>query len=72
MKIQQSCNEKPTSPLPSSLPAGTVFKLSGFTTLYLKLMTGFASLSDNKFIEVNNFANYTVDIIYPNAKVVLE
>lgn len=72
MKIQQNCTEPTKHPLPANLPAGTIFKLSGFTTIYLKLITGFLNLTENKYIEVNNFGNYTVDIIYPNAKVVLE
>lgn len=72
MKIVQNCVEAKVITRPLELPSGTVFKLKGYTQVYLKLSSGFVNLTDNRFSEPNELGINSVDLLYPNAKVVLE
>lgn len=75
MKIQQTC-------APSlgclgkakDLPQNTIFKLKGQTTTWLKFPQGYFDFGANAFWGTANWNNENteVDLIYPNARIVLE
>jgi hypothetical protein len=73
MKIVQTCGNTVEAPkFPRDLPLGTVFKLKGLSPspTYLKLSHGYANLSCNLYTPL--LSEYAVDLVYPNARLVLE
>jgi hypothetical protein len=71
MKIVQNCQEAKAHPkLASDLSSGTVFKLVGDTATWLRTTIGCVNLVTNGFTATCPAG--AVDLIYPNARVVLE
>lgn len=78
MRITQTCDEKEAKPklLAKDVPVGFIFKLIGSTATYTKLVdnrnggTIIVNLSING--TAITLADSIVDIVYPNARVVLE
>lgn len=70
MKIVQNCNEKPEPrKIADQLPVGTVYKVVGNSATYLRTNEGHLDILNNHQYKSNGAL---VDIIYPNARIVLE
>lgn len=77
MKIQQKCDEKPTSldMTHAKVPVGTVYKYGDISQgPYLRVVEGFVDLKENHSYLNTSFGSYILTnyTVLPNAKVVLE
>jgi hypothetical protein len=74
MKIVQNCKEQEALKFPRDLPIGSVFKLKALVHTYLKIAGGYyVNLSTNELMSgMSSVADSTIDLVYPNARIVLE
>ena len=74
MKIQQNCDKVQATGLrPTELPENTVFKCKNGTITWLKTSVGYFNFNNNLVHAFPYFSvDTTVDIVYPNARIVLE
>lgn len=72
MKVVQNCTvgATPDPVFAQSLNVGTVYKAKQSTNTYLRTSSGVVNLSTNE--QFGSIGAHEVDIIYPNARVVLE
>lgn len=73
MKIQQNCNSTGSPKTCRDLEVGTVFKTKGSGIAWLKAQGGYFNLAHNQYYSNGAFAENTeVDLVYLNARIVLE